>query len=312
MHLESQDELNENQLKELVDNMDYDLLPRVEYLPNSQVNLIRRSQYEIRIKKSQSFLRLIVSILQNDFINATSKINEFWLKWCNGSELVSANNPFGTLISQDEKISTSNSQNLFTFWSQQINSGIVHDSSLESLYFDTILCLCSSSVIINQLTQLNKDSPETEETQSSSSNQLLLLRQNLETISQQIHVNLNKIREILHLTVNDNSNKKFYQNVTPSNILVNTSWIRQVSLFCQIFGNWSPILLSHIQNNLLKDSPKKKKGKKTSKSSSNDTEEGRLIISLIQDCKQLIGKFINLNTYLILIYLFIYLTIKNK
>ena len=136
--------------------------------------------------------------------------------------------------------------------------------------------------IIKAGIELNKETESVEENQSST-NQSNLLRQNLEIICQQIHINSNKIREILYLTENDNSNKKFYQNVLPSNSLINSSWIRKVSLFCQIFGNWSPILLSHIQNTFAKDSPKKKKGKKSSKSSLNDSEEGRIISNLIQD-----------------------------
>lgn len=264
--------------------MDYHLLTRVDENPilgGESDKKLRRMQYERRITLAQSLLRVIFSTLQNDFASATMKINNLFPQTWVNCLTPPTEDPFGNPIQQSSD-SPENGE-VPIFWSQQINSGIVDDSSFEQQNLDIILRLCAFAVTSIQLDQLNKATSEapTSDEQSES------LRGTLRRIHQSL------IRQFTEIKTDMASmNIKYLQSVGNGRILLLPSWIRKVSSFCRNLGTWGSILLSHLDSTILKDS-KKKKSKKGSTSGSgksvSDSEERVLLQELIHEYKQLLS-----------------------
>jgi hypothetical protein len=271
---ESHNELSGSELEALVDNMDYDLLTRVDELPSvgGQVAKdLRRSQYVSRIRKSQSLSRLVSAILQGDINAATIRINDFWsFIWQDSSECPSEN-PFGQLVTvSSEETKSSSISFVPMIWSQEIGADTV---LLEKRSLDIILRLCALSVTIYNLEESSK-SEDQSKTQTH--------QEAIQNISQQLRNALTSLQLII-----EDPQSKFMKAFDDSIIpLLQPSWIRKASCLSRTIGTWGVIILSQIENLCLKDS-KKKKGKKGKPTASSDSAP---VMSLILEFKRFFGE----------------------
>jgi hypothetical protein len=283
MHPESQDELSEESLRGLVDNMDYDLLTRVDEDPitGGEVERVaRREQYERRIKRSQSLLRMVFTTLQNDFQSASSRINSFFSELWNDSSLSTApsEDPFGApfILSKSSPVTKK-----ATLWSQDLSSGAVDDQSFERQNLEAISRICALAVTANQLDHLNKATPDESQTERA-----LPLRETLRLICQGLHRLFADIRQVLGAEETPDS-LQIQRLGSGGGALLRPSWIRKASCLSRGLGTWGPVVLAHLQSTLLKE-PKKKKAKKGSKGSP-DSEEHAALVAVILELKGLLG-----------------------
>jgi hypothetical protein len=289
MHPESQNELSEESLRNLVDNMDYDLLTRVDEDPSigSETDrLARRRQYELRMKRAQSLLRMIFTALQNDLPGATSRINGFFADLWEDSpaSTIPLEDPFGAPFSLSKTSSVAKNSIL---WSQDLSSGSIDDQSFEKRNLEVVARLCALTVTAVQLDQVVKTSAASS-SDPSESEAALHLRQTLRQISQSLHNLLAEIRQVLGEDDRPESmRRKFLESVGSGDVLLRPSWIRKASCVSRSLGAWGPVLLAHLQATLFKDSKKKKakKGKGPA-----DSEEQIAIVGIAQELKRLLGK----------------------
>jgi hypothetical protein len=280
MHPESQRELTEENLSGLVDNMDYDLLTRVDEDPFAKGEVgkkIRRGQYEARIRGSQSLLRVIFSTLQNDFQGATMRISNAYSQLWESAMSSPAVDPFGVPFHISPLPSPHEEPIL---WSQLVSSGLIDEATFERKNMEGILRICALSVTALQLDRLVKStSSEQDVCQEQSA---LPLRDSLRAICEGIHSLLAEVRTAL----GDPSEARYVEG--SGQTLLRPSWLRKVSCVCRGLGTWGAVILSHLEASILKDSNKKKKAKKASKAAT-DSEERGLVVGVIQEVKRLIG-----------------------
>lgn len=281
MHLESQAELNDEKLRNLVDNMDYNLLTRVDEGPfncGESAKKLRRLQYERRITLSQTVLRIIFSTLQNDYSGVTSKINSiFPLIWEN-SVNPPVEDPFGNSIQLPNLVVDHHESIL---WSQQLNSGIVDDNTFEKHNLDLLLRLSAFAITAVQLDQLNKATDQEAKTQQTES-----LRSTFGKLHQTLLHQFSVIKATLMST---ESNNKYILSVGSGNLLLLPSWIRKISCFCRTLGTWGTVIITHLESSIMKES-KKKKSKKggSSGKGAHDSEERAIIHDIIHEYKQIL------------------------
>lgn len=118
---ESMGAMSEQDFAQLHDNMDYDLLIRLEdhdAFAERHPAAVRHEQYIFRIRRSQLLIRTMLHVLQNDAAAATGRLSEL-------TELV-----------RGEKAS-------HVVWKQCIDSS---DEMLKSLVWATLISLCEFSV----------------------------------------------------------------------------------------------------------------------------------------------------------------------
>jgi hypothetical protein len=286
MHPESQSELTEANLSGLMDNMDYDLLTRVDEDPFARGEMgkkIRRGQYEARIRAAQSLLRVIFSTLQDDFQSATMRISTAHSQLWERAAPSPAVDPFGASFEISPLPAPLEEPVL---WSQLVCSGGMDEVNLERKSTEAILRICALSITAIQLDRLGKAAPSEQGGEGASEQATLPLRESLRAICGAIHSVLAEIRTGLGAFEGEG---KYLEGSGCT--LLRPSWLRKVSCLSRGLGTWGAVVLSHLEASVLKEAStnKKKKAAKKATKASTDSEERILVIGVIQEVKKLLG-----------------------
>jgi len=270
--LESQSELSGEQLSQLVDNMDYDLLTRLEEVPGSseedQRKRIRRGQYEDRIKRSQELLRLVMHILQGDTESSTSRIDSLEASLFFNSSEKTVSSP--------------------VTWSQRICTESGDGYAVEKSVWEILLGVSRACVLSQRIAAIKKITAADSEKKVDSA-----LVDDLQSTCELIRASVSSLHSGLVPSVE--SRDSLYLRTTRegqsdvSSPILRPSWIREVSYVVSTLGTWLPILLSHSMTSLSagESTGGKKKKKKASKNDSSSSEEKSVMQGVIEAYKEL-------------------------
>lgn len=222
MVTESQKELSDADISALVDNMDYDLLTRVDDMPNKDYQnacrLLRRQQYEQRIKQSQILSRLVLSILQGDASNATSRLMEMWELVLSSTECAPARGPFMEEIQATKTCSSSTTFQEPILWTESFSCNGADEYRFANDMWEVLLRLCGLAVLFINLNNQTASAADSTATAAS-----------IQTVSGNIMESLSKLQTQLCLVESNSSDKYLhFQPETPS-VLLRPSWLHQVT-----------------------------------------------------------------------------------
>jgi hypothetical protein len=222
---ESQSELSPDALSARVDNMDYDLLTRVDDSPGgeyqSRCRAIRRAQYEERIRQSQALSGLMLNVLQGDSESATTRLHAMWDMMHSDVSCSREQGPFGDGAQAVSKAAgdSNSSHSEPILWSQGISSCGADQNHFELQMWDVLLRICGLAVLC---TNSSKDGIS----EADSAN----VRASIHTLATSLTASLAALRSHLCLEEASATTSKYIRFAAETDsVVLRPSWLQEVS-----------------------------------------------------------------------------------
>lgn len=221
---ESQSELSAEELISRVDNMDYELLTRVDDSPGGEYpnrcKSIRREQYEARIRQAQLLSSLALNILQGESETASTRVEALWDAIFSRASYCPSLGPLGdarSVSKVSDNSCISNSEPII--WSQRIGGSDVDSCNFELQMWDILLRICGVAVhCINSSKEVVNEAD------------IANLKASVHSLAVSLTSSLAALRDQLCLGESTSSSKYIQFAPGSDSAVLRPSWLREVSL----------------------------------------------------------------------------------